>query len=61
MHWFAAALPSADLAPMLAGARAGMPPEAFDGLLGLVAQRQAPARHRRLRAALDAIAPAVPV
>ncbi|MBL8324007.1 MAG: hemerythrin domain-containing protein [Rubrivivax sp.] len=55
MHWFAAALPTAELAPRLAGARAGMPAEAFEGLMAQVAARQAPARRAQLHRAVEAM------
>lgn len=38
LQWITRALPPQDLAALLAGARPGMPAEAFDGLLGLVRQ-----------------------
>jgi hypothetical protein len=55
LHWFGPALATAELAPMLAGARAGMPAEVFEGLMAQMARRQSPERHRRVRAAVDAL------
>lgn len=58
LHWFAPALATAELAPMLAGARGGMPAGAFEGLMASMAPRQTAERHRRVRAAVEAMAPA---
>ena len=59
LYWFAPALATAELAPILAGARGGMPAEAFEGLMASMAPRQTAERHRKVRAAVDAI-PAAP-
>jgi len=58
LHWFGPALSTAELAPMLAGARSGMPAEVFEGLMASMAARQSPERHRRVRAAVQAMAAA---
>lgn len=54
LHWFAPALSTAELAPMLAGARGGMPADAFEAMVSSMAPRQSPERHRKVRAAVDA-------
>jgi hypothetical protein len=55
MHWFAPALTTGELSPMLAGARMGMPVPAFDGLMGMVRTRLTATRYARVRAAVDAL------
>ncbi|MBI5716665.1 MAG: hemerythrin domain-containing protein [Burkholderiales bacterium] len=58
LHWFAPALATAELAPVLAGARGGMPADVFETLLSSMAARQSPERHGKVRAAVEAIAAA---
>ncbi len=60
LHWFAPALSTAELAPMLAGARNGMPVAVFETMVSSMAARQSPERHRKVRAAVDAIGAARP-
>lgn len=55
LHWFAPALSTAELAPMLAGARGCMPAAAFDAMVSAMAPRQSPERHRKVCAAVAAI------
>lgn len=52
LRWMAPALSHAELADMLAGMRAGMPPEAFTGVLELVRERLPQPRWGKLAAAL---------
>lgn len=52
LRWMAPALSHAELFGMLQGMRAGMPPEAFTGVLDLVRERLPTARWGKLAAAL---------
>jgi Hemerythrin HHE cation binding domain len=58
LNWFAPALSTAELAPMLAGARGSMPAEVFETMVSSMASRQGPERHRKVRAAVDSISAA---
>lgn len=52
LHWFIPALSAPERAAMLGGMQAGMPPEAFLGVLGIAERTLSVAEHARLMRAL---------